>query len=107
MQKGPPPLREVVPFGGTYMDKKQFVAELEKEWKTAPRWKGIARPYTAEEVHKLKGNIHREYSIAKASANRLWKLLKEEKYVNTLSAVTGNQAIQQVRAGLKAIYVSG
>lgn len=89
------------------MDKKQFAGALEKEWKTSARWKGITRPYTAEEVYKLKGTIHREYSIAKAGANRLWKLLNEEKYVHTLSAVTGNQAIQQVKAGLKAIYVSG
>lgn len=89
------------------MDKKQFIAGLEKEWKTSPRWKGITRPYTAAGVHKLKGTIHREHSMARAGANRLWKLLNEEKYVHTLSAVTGNQAIQQVKAGLKAIYVSG
>lgn len=89
------------------MDKNQYIAAVTKEWQTAERWKGIKRPYTAEEVYKLKGTIHREYSIAKAGAARLWKLLSEEKYVPTLSAVTGNQAVQQVKAGLKAIYVSG
>lgn len=89
------------------MDKNQYITAVTKEWQTAERWKGIKRPYTAEEVYKLKGTIHREYSIAKAGAARLWKLLNEEKYVPTLSAVTGNQAVQQVKAGLKAIYVSG
>jgi isocitrate lyase len=92
---------------GDFMDKKQSATEIEKEWKTASRWKGIVRTYGSADVLKLRGNIHREYSIAKAGANRLWKLLNEEKYVHTLSAVTGNQAIQQVKAGLKAIYVSG
>ena len=89
------------------MEKNQWITELEKEWKTSPRWKGIKRNYKAEEVYRLKGNIHREYSIAKAGALRLWKLLNEEAYVASLSAVTGNQAVQQVKAGLKAIYVSG
>ncbi|HLD49833.1 MAG TPA: isocitrate lyase [bacterium] len=82
-------------------------AKLAKEWKNSPRWKGIERPYSVEDVYRLKGTLHREYSIAKAGAKRLWKLLHEEKYVPSLSAVTGNQAIQQVQAGLKAIYVSG
>ncbi len=89
------------------MEKNEFVNELTKEWKNSPRWKGIKRPYSAEDVYKLKGTIHREYSLAKVSAKRLWKLLTEEKYIHALSAVTGNQAIQQVKAGLKAIYVSG
>ena len=89
------------------MEKSDFVAKLKDEWKNLPRWKGIKRPYTPEDVFKLRGTIHREYSIAKMGANRLWKLLNEEKYISTLSALTGNQAIQQVKAGLKAIYVSG
>ncbi len=89
------------------MEKKKFVEALTAEWKTSPRWKGVVRPYTAEEVYKLKGTVKREYSLARAGARRLWKLLNEEPYVHVLSAVTGNQAIQQVKAGLKAIYVSG
>ncbi len=89
------------------MDKKKFIDQRNEEWKTSPRWKGIKRRYTAEDVHKLKGTIHREYSIARLGADRLWKLLNEEKYVHVLSALTGNQAIQQVKAGLKAIYISG
>ncbi len=88
------------------MDKKEFVGNMQKEWQSA-RWKGIKRPYNAEEVYKLKGSLHREFSIARHGANRLWDLLHSQKYVAVLSAVTGNQAIQQVKAGLKAIYVSG
>ncbi|MCM8794327.1 MAG: isocitrate lyase [Candidatus Omnitrophica bacterium] len=80
---------------------------MEKEWKTSPRWKGIIRPYRAEEVYSLKGTVERVYTLAKLGAERLWNLLHEEPYVHALSAVTGNQAIQQVKAGLKAIYVSG
>src|SRR3989338_3848149 len=89
------------------MDKNTFVEKLNHEWKTSPRWKGVSRCYKAEEVWCLKGTVHREYTLSKLGANRLWKLLTEEKFVRTLSAVTGNQAIQQVKAGLKAIYVSG
>ncbi|HXV28624.1 MAG TPA: isocitrate lyase [bacterium] len=88
-------------------EKHDFVTHLAKDWKNNPRWKGIARPYSAEDVYKLKGTVHREYSLARAGAHRLWELLNEEKYIHVLSAVTGNQAIQQVKAGLKAIYVSG
>jgi isocitrate lyase len=89
------------------MDKQGFIRELDKEWKTSPRWKGITRPYKPEAVYRLKGTVHREYSLARAGASHLWKLLHEEKYLHVLSALTGNQAIQQVKAGLKAIYVSG
>ncbi len=89
------------------MEKNEFVEKIGKEWKTSPRWKGIVRPYSPEDVHRLKGTVEREYTLGKLGANRLWKLLNEEKYVHVLSAVTGNQAIQQVKAGLKAIYVSG
>ena len=89
------------------MEKKKFIDRLNDEWKNLSRWKGIKRRYAAEDVYKLKGTIHREHSIARHGADRLWKLLNEEKYVHVLSAVTGNQAIQQVKAGLKAIYISG
>jgi isocitrate lyase len=81
--------------------------ELGREWKTDPRWIGIERPYTAQEVVRLGGSIRVEYTIARMGAERLWHLLHEEPYVAALGALTGNQAVQQVRAGLKAIYLSG
>src|ERR1700694_2231033 len=71
------------------------------------RWKDVIRPYTKEEVERLRGTVKIEYTLARLGAERLWKLLQEEDYVPTLGAMTGNQAVQQVRAGLKAIYVSG
>ena len=80
---------------------------LEKEWMTDPRWNGITRPYTAQDVEKLRGSIHIEYTLARLGAERLWDLIHTEKFVPSLGAMTGNQAIQQVRAGLPAIYVSG
>jgi isocitrate lyase len=80
---------------------------LNHEWTTNPRWQGIERPYTAEDVLRLCGSIHIEHSLARLGAERLWELLQTEPYVNALGAVTGNQAVQQVQAGLKAIYVSG
>ncbi|MCB9800210.1 MAG: isocitrate lyase [Candidatus Omnitrophica bacterium] len=88
-------------------ERDEFLTRLKQNWADSIRWKGLKRPYTAEDVYRLKGTIHREYSIAKATAKRLWDLFHQENYVNVLSAVTGNQAIQQVKAGLKAIYVSG
>ena len=89
------------------MEKNAFVDKLASDWKTSPRWKGITRPYKAQDVYRLKGTVERGYTLAKMGSARLWKLLHEEPYVHVLSAVTGNQAIQQVKAGLKAIYVSG
>lgn len=89
------------------MNKDSFARQLAGEWKTNPRWTGVERPYTPEDVWKLKGSIHFERPFASMMADKLWKLLHEEPYVAALSAVTGNQAIQNVRAGLKAIYVSG
>src|SRR6185436_9509675 len=89
------------------MDKQQFITALEHEWKTGSRWKGVTRPYTAGDVHRLRGSIDIEYSLARYGAARLWQLFQDDEYVAVLSAVTGNQAIQQVQAGLKAIYVSG
>ena len=80
---------------------------LANEWKTNPRWEGVERPYTAEDVLRLRGSIHIEHTLARLGAERLWRLLETETYVNALGAVTGNQAVQQVQAGLKAIYVSG
>src|SRR3954453_9935655 len=76
-------------------------------WETDPRWKGITRPYTWADVESLRGSMRIEHSLARHGAERLWDLLQSERYVAALGAMTGNQAIQQVRAGLKAVYVSG
>ena len=80
---------------------------LNFDWATNPRWKGVERPYTAEDVLRLRGSIHIEHTLARMGAERLWELLHSGEYVNALGAMTGNQAVQQVQAGLKAIYVSG
>jgi isocitrate lyase len=81
--------------------------QLRLQWQTDPRWKDIERTYTAEDVVRLRGSIHEEHSLARLGAERLWRLIHEEDYVHSLGALTGNQAVQQVRAGLKAIYLSG
>lgn len=82
--------------------------QLEAEWKNNPRWNGVKRDYTAKDVLKLRTSIKIEHSLAKRGSDRLWKMLtKEEPYVHALGALTGNQAVQQVKAGLKAIYLSG
>jgi isocitrate lyase len=80
---------------------------LEKQWATDPRWAGVDRTYTAGDVIRLRGSIQEEHTLARVGAERLWSLLRDEPYINTLGALTGNQAVQQVRAGLKAIYLSG
>jgi len=82
-------------------------ARLRKDWAENPRWKGVERGYTAEEVVRLRGSLHIEHTLAQRGAEKLWKLLQDEPFVNTLGALTGNQALQQVKAGLKAIYLSG
>jgi isocitrate lyase len=81
--------------------------QIERDWESNPRWDGITRDYTADDVLRLRGSIDVEQTFAKMGAERLWELLQDEPYVNALGALTGNQAIQQVRAGLKAIYLSG
>jgi isocitrate lyase len=78
-----------------------------KSWNNTERWKGIVRSYTLEEVLKLRGSFEIKYTLAELGAQRLWHLLQTEAYVPALGALTGNQAVQQVKAGLKAIYVSG
>ena len=83
------------------------VARLKKDWAENPRWHGVTRGYRAEDVVRLRGSIHIEHSLARRGAEKLWKLLHEEPFVRTLGAMTGNQAMQQVKAGLKAIYLSG
>ncbi|HZB83083.1 MAG TPA: isocitrate lyase [Rubrobacteraceae bacterium] len=82
------------------------VTEIEQEWRS-PRWEGITRPYTAEDVARLRGSIKIEYTLARMGAERLWKLMHEKNYVRALGALTGNQAMQQVKAGLDAVYLSG
>src|SRR5215468_3852545 len=83
------------------------IAALENQWRSNPRWKGITRPYKAEDVVRLRGTVQVEHTLARLGAERLWDLLHTEPYVAALGAMTGNQAIQQVEAGLQAIYVSG
>ncbi|TDC99573.1 isocitrate lyase [Saccharopolyspora terrae] len=86
---------------------KKAAEELQREWGTNPRWKGIERTHSAETVVRLRGSVQEEHTLARQGSERLWKLLHELDYVNSLGALTGNQAVQQVRAGLKAIYLSG
>ncbi|MDT8437835.1 MAG: isocitrate lyase [Wenzhouxiangellaceae bacterium] len=83
------------------------IIELEREWTENPRWKGVDRPYDANEVLRLRGSIRIEHTLARLGSEKLWRLMHELPYVNALGALTGNQAMQQVRAGLKAIYLSG
>src|SRR3954467_12655520 len=82
-------------------------AQLQESWEMDSRWRGISRPYSAEDVIKLRGSIDIEHTLARKGAEKLWKLLSEEDYIHALGALTGNQAVQQVKAGLKAIYLSG
>lgn len=81
--------------------------DMEHEWKTNPRWSGVERSYSAADVEKLRGTLHIEHSLARNGAEKLWYYLNTEEYINALGALTGNQAMQQVKAGLKAIYLSG
>ncbi|WP_248966004.1 isocitrate lyase [Sphaerisporangium perillae] len=81
--------------------------ELRRDWESNPRWKNVERTYTAEDVVRLRGSVQEEHTLARLGAERLWSLLETEEYVHALGALTGNQAVQQVRAGLKAIYLSG
>lgn len=83
------------------------IQALENDWQTNPRWAGVKRPYSAEDVLRLRGSIKIEYTLAQMGADRLWQLMQEQEYVHALGAVTGNQAVQMVQAGLKAIYLSG
>ena len=79
----------------------------QNDWNTNPRWQGVTRPYTQQDVERLRGSVHIEHTLARMGAERLWELLQSEAYVPALGAMTGNQAVQQVKAGLRAIYVSG
>jgi isocitrate lyase len=89
------------------MTREQAAAELEREWASDPRWRGIERTYSAADVVRLRGSVTEEHTLATRGARKLWDLLHTEDYVHALGALTGNQAVQQVKAGLKAIYLSG
>src|SRR5689334_524193 len=83
------------------------VEQIKLDWTNNPRWSGVARNYSAEDVVRLRGTVHIEHSLARIGAEKLWGYLHKEPFVNALGALTGNQAMQQVKAGLKAIYLSG
>jgi isocitrate lyase len=89
------------------LSREQQIAALEQDWATNPRWKGIKRGYSAADVVRLRGSFQIEYTLARRGAEKLWNLLHTEDYVNCLGALTGGQAMQQVKAGVKAIYLSG
>ena len=85
----------------------ETIAFLKEQWASDERWAGIERPYSVEEMLKFRGTLKVEYTHAKAGALRLWHLLHTEDYLPALGALTGNMAVQQIEAGLQAIYVSG
>ncbi|AXO97278.1 MULTISPECIES: isocitrate lyase [Bacillus cereus group] len=87
--------------------KNERIEKLQESWELDTRWKGITRPYSAEDVIRLRGSIDIEHTLARRGAEKLWASLHTEEYINALGALTGNQAMQQVKAGLKAIYLSG
>lgn len=87
--------------------REQQVQALVKDWAENPRWAGVKRNYSAEDVVRLRGSVQIDHTLAKRGAEKLWTLLQTEPFVNALGALTGNQAMQQVKAGLKAIYLSG
>ena len=89
------------------MSRQQQAQELQRQWETDTRWKGIKRSYTAEDVVRLRGSLQAEHTLARVGAEKLWKGVNTEPFVNALGALTGNQAMQQVKAGLRAIYLSG
>ena len=89
------------------MSKEGEIRKLEQDWAENSRWKGVRRDYTAADVIRLRGSVQIEHTLARRGAEKLWKLVNEEDYVNCLGAVTGGQAVQQVKGGIKAIYLSG
>ncbi len=90
-----------------HMDYQAQVEALRHDWTTNPRWKGVERPYTAEDVVRLRGSVMEDHVLSRMGAERLWRGMEEEPYVNALGALSGNQAVQMVKAGLKAVYLSG
>jgi isocitrate lyase len=94
-------------FEGIHMNSDLERARLKKDWTENPRWKGVTRPYSAEDVERLSGTVRVEYTLARRGAEKLWKMMGEQPFVRALGALTGNQAMQQVKAGVQAIYLSG
>ncbi|OGA69747.1 MAG: isocitrate lyase, partial [Betaproteobacteria bacterium RIFCSPLOWO2_12_FULL_65_14] len=88
-------------------NREQAVQKIKQEWTGNPRWKGLKRPYTAEDVYRLRGSVQIEYTLARRGAEKLWTMLAERPWVNSLGAMTGNQAMQMVKAGVPSIYLSG
>jgi isocitrate lyase len=86
---------------------KETATDIEQAWRIDPRWSGVVRPYRAEDVLRLRGTVQEEHTLARLGAERLWTLLHERDYVPALGALTGGQAVQSVKAGLEAIYLSG
>ena len=100
------------PFVTLFLEKcmktrQEAAAEIQKDWDTNPRWQGIKRNYTAEDVVRLRGSLQIEHTLARRGAEKLWNMVNNEAYINCLGALTGGQAMQQVKAGIKAIYLSG
>ncbi|MDH5132163.1 MULTISPECIES: isocitrate lyase [unclassified Microbacterium] len=95
------------PAGLRAGDQVQTAAELQEIWDTDPRWDGVERTYSAEDVVRIRGSVREDATLAHRGAENLWNLLHTEDYIRALGAYTGGQAVQQVRAGLKAIYLSG
>ena len=89
------------------MNTEHEIQSMQADWSSNPRWKGVTRGYTAADVARLRGSVKIEYSLARQGAEKLWRHMESEPFVNSLGALTGNQAMQQVKAGLKAIYLSG
>lgn len=89
------------------MNREKMIANIKKDWDENPRWKNVTRTYSAEDVVRLSGSVRRAYAYARLGSEKLWTLLNEEPYINCLGALTGGQAVQQVKAGVKAIYLSG
>ncbi|MGJ7907146.1 isocitrate lyase [Actinopolyspora sp. H202] len=95
------------PQPGTREQALQAAKDLQRDWETNPRWKGVERTYSAGDVIRLRGSVQEDNTLARLGAERLWNLLHDNDYIHALGALTGNQAVQQVRAGLQAIYLSG
>src|SRR5437868_6369591 len=94
-------------LGAHVNQREKQIAALEKDWNENARWKGVRRGYDAADVVRLRGSVSVEHTLAKGGAEKLWRLMHERPYVNSLGALTGNQAVQQVKAGVSAIYLSG
>ena len=88
------------------MTRKEQISYLQSDWAESPRWQGLKREYSAEDVVKLRGSVVVEHTLARLGAEKLWRLVHQEKPLCALGALTGNQAIQEIQAGLKAIYCS-